>query len=241
MTSFVFNVLSFSGTGELVKYYLLSNKLKKKDDIFTFFILEKVYGLASIFILALTIISFYFFDKNQSIILLLFIFFSIILFNKNNFFLKKIPYLNYLNFSLFNINNNINKFPILLVSLLIHMIYILKLFIIITFVYKSNSDYIVTIMLILAVLIMNSIPITYSGFGAREFSIILVGSFAYFDKLAAINSILSLGVHTYLIAIIIFFILLIILKKTYKIDLLGTLFSKKIIKGRIKKIGKNQL
>lgn len=241
LTSFVFNVLSFSGTGELVKYYLLSNKLKKKDDIFTIFILEKVYGLASIFILASTIISFYFFEKIQSIIILLFIFFLIILFNKNNFFLKKIPYLNYLNFSLFNINKNINKFLILLVSLLIHMIYILKLFIIITFVYKSNSDYMVTIMLILAVLIMNSIPITYSGFGAREFSIILVGSFAYFDKLAAINSIVSLGVYTYLIAIIIFFILLIILKKKYKIDLLGTLFSKEIIKGRIKKIGKNQL
>ena len=74
---------------------------------------------------------------------------------------------------------------------------------------------------------MNSIPITYSGFGAREFSIILVGSFAYFDKLVAMNSILSLGVYTYIIAIIVFFILLIILKNTYKIDLLGTLFSKK--------------
>ena len=174
-----------------------------------------------------TIISFYFFEKIQSIILLLFVFFFIIFFNKNNFFLKKIPYLNYLNFSFFTINNNINKFPILLVSLLIHLIYILKLFIIITFVYKSNNDFMVTIMLIMAVLIMKSIPITYSGFGVREFSIILVGSFAYFDKLAAINSILSLGVYTYLIAIITFFILLIILKSTYKIDLLGTLFQKK--------------
>ena len=46
LTSFVFNVLSFSGTGELVKYYLLSKKLKKKDDIFSFFILEQAYGLA---------------------------------------------------------------------------------------------------------------------------------------------------------------------------------------------------
>ena len=81
---------------------------------------------------------------------------------------------------------------------------------------------------------MNSIPITYSGFGAREFSIILVGSFVYFDKLVAINSILSMGIYTYLVAIIIFFILLIVLKSIYKIDLLGTLFSKKIIKVRIK-------
>ena len=83
------------------------------------------------------------------------------------------------------------------------------------------------IMLILVVLIMNSIPITYSGFGAREFSIILVGSFAYFDKLTAINSILSLGVYTYLIAIIIFFILLVIIKNTYKIDLLRISFFKR--------------
>lgn len=234
MTSFVFNVLSFSGTGELIKYYLLSNKLKKKDDVFSFFILEKAYGLASIFILASTIISFYLFDEIKSIIFLLFIFVLIIIFNKNNFFLKKIPYLNYLNFSLLTINNNINKLLILLVSLLIHLIYILKLFIIITFVYKSNSDFMVILMLILGVLIMNSIPIAYSGFGAREFSIILVGSFAYFDKSVAINSILSLGVYNYIIAIIVFFILLIILKSTYKIDLLGTLFSKKIIKERIK-------
>ena len=169
MTSFVFNVLSFSGTGELIKYYLLSNKLKKKDDIFTFLILEKAYGLASIFILSSIIISFYFFEEIKSIIFLLFIFFLFIIFNKNNFFLKKIPYFNYLNFSLFTINNNINKFLILSVSLLIHLIYILKLFLIITFVYKSNSDFMVTIMLILGVLIMNSIPITYSGFEQENF------------------------------------------------------------------------
>ena len=43
LTSFVFNVLSFSGTGELIKYYLLSNKLKKKDDIFTFFLLKSLW------------------------------------------------------------------------------------------------------------------------------------------------------------------------------------------------------
>lgn len=234
LTSFVFNVLSFSGTGELIKYYLLSNKLKKKDDIFSFFILEKVYGLVSILIITSTIFSFYFFEKFIFLIIQVFIFFLLIYFDNHNFFLKKIPYLNYFNFSLFKIYKNINKFQILLVSLLIHFIYILQLFIIITFTYKSSSDFMVTLILILTVLIMNSIPITYSGFGAREFSVILVGSFVYFDKFVAINSILTLGIYTYLIAIVIFFILLLILKIRYKIDLLGTLFSKKIAKVRIK-------
>ena len=67
LTSFVFNVLSFSGTGELIKYYLLSYRLKKKDDIFSFFIIEKAYGLVSILILTTTIFSFYFFVERCGI------------------------------------------------------------------------------------------------------------------------------------------------------------------------------
>ena len=35
-TSFVFNVLSIGGTGEVIKYYLLSYKLKKKLIFFPF-------------------------------------------------------------------------------------------------------------------------------------------------------------------------------------------------------------
>tara|TARA_B100000886_G_C20380690_1_gene473800 strand:- start:107 stop:1054 length:948 start_codon:yes stop_codon:yes gene_type:complete len=241
LTSFVFNVLSFSGTGELIKYYLLSYKLKKKDDIFSFFIIEKAYGLISILILTSTIFSFYFFGKTKFLFFLAFFLVFIFYVDKNNFFLKKIPYLNYFNFSFFDIYKDINKFLILLVSLLIHIIYILQLFLIMTLVYKNNSEFMITIILILTVLIMNSIPITYSGFGIREFSIILIGSFADFDKLGAVNSILSLGIYTFLIAVGVFLFLFLIFKINYKVDLLNTLFSKKIIKVRMKYVGKNQL
>jgi hypothetical protein len=233
-TSFVFNVLSFSGTGELIKYYILSYKLKKKADIFSFFLLERGYGLVSIFVLFTFSISIFFLGLLKSIIILFLIFLILFKLSKNNFYLKKIPYLNYFDYSFFNIYEQVSKTTLLLISLLIHMIYILQLFIIIYFIYKVNIDIKPLIFLTLTVLVLNSIPISYSGFGVREFSVVIVGLFMSLEKLSLINSIVSLGLYTYLFAIIIFVFLYVMLKINYKIDLIRTFFSKKITHVRIK-------
>jgi len=233
-TSFVFNVLSFSGTGELIKYYILSYKLKKKADIFSFFLLERGYGLVSIFVLFTFSASVFFLGLFKSIIILFLILFILSTLSKNNFFLKKIPYLNYFDYSFLCIYEQVSKTTLLLISLLIHMIYILQLFIIIYFIYKVNIDIKPVIFLILTVLVLNSIPISYSGFGAREFSVNIVGLFMSLEKLGLINSIVSLGLYTYLFAIILFVFLYLMLKINYKIDLVRTFFSKKITHVRIK-------
>ena len=233
-TSFVFNVLSFSGTGELIKYYILSYKLKKKADIFSFFLLERGYGLVSIFVIFIFSLSVFLLGVFKSIIILFLILLILSKLSKNNFFLKKIPYINYFDYSFFCIFEQVSKIILLLISLLIHMIYILQLFIIIYFIYKVNIDIKPLIFLILTVLALNSIPISYSGFGTREFSVVIVGLFISLDKLSLINSIVSLGLYTYLTALIIFVFLYVILKINYKVDLVRTFFSKKITHVRIK-------
>ncbi len=233
-TSFVFNVLSISGTGELIKYYILSYKLKKKSEIFSFFLLERGFGLVSIFVLFTFSTSVFFLGVIKSILILFVIFYILSKVSKNNFFLKKIPYLNYFDYSFFIIYKQVNKLTLLLISLLIHIIYILQLFVIIYFIYKVNIDIKPIVFLILLVLILNSIPISYSGFGAREFSIVIMGLFTSLDEVSLINSIISLGLYTYLFAIIIFLFLYVMLKIDYRIDLVRTFFSKKITHVRIK-------
>ena len=233
-TSFVFNVLSFSGTGELIKYYILSYKLKIKADIFSFFLLERGYGLISIFVIFIFSLSVFLLGVFKSIIILFLILLIISKLSKNNFFLKKIPYINYFDYSFFSIYEKVNKPILLIISLLIHIIYILQLFIIIYFIYKVNIDIKPLIFLIFTVLALNSIPISYSGFGTREFSVVIVGLFISLDKLSLINSIVSLGLYTYLTALIIFVFLYVILKINYKVDLVRTFFSKKITHVRIK-------
>lgn len=215
--------------GEVLKYYLISKRLKKKDRIFSFFFIERVYGLISILTLTLCLILFHIF--NLSILVLFAFFITFLLFKlfKDNFYIKKIPYFNYFEFSLFEVFKESNRFLLLTISFLIHIIYIIQLLIIIYFVYEIKSDLIVTTTLVLTVLVFNSIPITYSGFGAREFSVVLVGSFFTLDQFGFINSIIALGVYTYLLAIIIFLFLFILLRIYYKIDLWRSFFSKKII------------
>ena len=215
--------------GEILKYYLLSKKLKKKDRIFSFFFIERVFGLISISAISICIISFYLVDLSILVINFFLIFFLLIFFIKKNFYLKKIPYLNYFEFSLSEIFTNINKSLLLIISLLIHIIYITQLLIIIYFVYEVKSEIFVTILVVVTVLVFNSIPITYSGFGAREFAVVVIGSFFSLDQFGFINSIIALGIYTYLLAIIIFLFLFIFLRAYYKIDLLRSLFSKKII------------
>ena len=232
--SFVFNVLSFSGTGELIKYYLLSYQLKKKTDILSFFLIEKGYGLISIFTLVSLSISWYFFGVIHSILISFLILSTLFLMSLNNFFLYKIPYLNYFNFSFYSIYSNIKKFRLFIISLLIHTIYIMQLFVIIYFIYEANINISSLFFLILIILILNAIPITYSGFGAREFSVVLMGFFANIEETKLINSIISLGIYTYLLALIIGIYLYLALKINYKIDLLRTFFSKKIIHVTIK-------
>lgn len=232
--SFVFNVLSFSGTGELIKYYLLSYRLKKKTDILSFFLLEKGYGLISIFILISFSISWFFFGIIYSLLILSLIFLILFLVSSNNFFLHKIPYLNYFNFSFYSIYSDVNKSRLLATSLLIHITYIIQLFIIIYFIYKVNININNLIFLTLTILILNSIPITYSGFGAREFSVVIMGFFINLEETKLINSIIALGIYTYLFALIISIYLYLALKVNYKIDLLRTFLSKKITHVRIK-------
>lgn len=233
-TSFVFNVLSIGGTGEVIKYYLLSYKLKKKTDLFSFFLLEKGYGLVSISILFIFSTGVFLLGVYYAIIILFIFFLILIEVSKRNFYLKKIPYLNYFDFSFLSIYNKVNKLLLIIVSLLIHIIYFFQLFVIIYFIYKVNIDIKPLIYLILAVIILNSIPITYSGFGAREFSIVIVGFFVNLEGINLVNSIISLGLYTYLIAIITFLFLYILLKVNYKIDLVRTFLSKKITHVRIK-------
>jgi hypothetical protein len=215
--------------GEVLKYYLLSKRLKKKDRIFSFFFIERFYGLISILTLTLCLILFYIFNLSILVFFVFFMIFLLIKLLKDNFYIKKLPYLNYFEFSLSEVLKETNRSILLIISFLIHIIYIIQLLIIIYFVYEIESDLIVTIILVLTVLAFNSIPITYSGFGAREFSVVLVGSFFTLDQFGFINSIFALGIYTYMLAIIIFLFLFIFLRVYYKIDLWRSLFSKKII------------
>ena len=84
--------------GEVLKYYLLSKRLKKKDRIFSFFFIERFYGLISILTLTLCLILFYIFNLLILVFFVFFITFLLIKLFKNNFYIKKYLILIILNF-----------------------------------------------------------------------------------------------------------------------------------------------
>ena len=227
----MFNIISFSGSGEAIKYYLLNKELKTKSDLISIFILEKIMSILSILIL----ISFVFFCifNNNYIFFFLLLLFILTIFFKNNFFISKIPYLNYLNYTLGLVIKNKKLLKVLLISLLIHSMFLIQFYVLTIFVFQIDINFRDLLYISILILLFNTLPLTFSGFGARELAVMISSYYILFDFKKFVDVTLSLGLSNLLVGFMIFFFINFYLFFIKKINLFDFFKLKKIIKLRI--------
>lgn len=197
--SFIFNVISFSGSGEIIKYYFLSRKVKKKNNLIPCFIIEKIFGV--LLVLFLTFIIIFSFLKTELFILLLTISSLLVFFFiKKNFILFRIPYLNYYGFNVDFILKKFNKLSILFISFLIQLSFYSQLYLIIHFNYEIDANIKEIIFFLSLMSVMNAFPFTYSGFGAREIGAVIFAYFFTTDLSKLISITISFGIINLIIA-----------------------------------------
>ena len=228
LVSYVFNVLSFSGSGELLKYYFINKETKTKSEIISIFILEKLISLVSILI----IISLAFMTAHDHFYVSFFflILVLIIIFFKNNFFISKLPYLNYLNYSLSLIVKNKKILKVLLLSLLTHIVFIVQFYTLTIIVFQIDINLKDLFYISALIMFLNALPFTFSGFGARELAVMISSYFILFDFKKFIDVTLSLGISNLLASVIIFLLICFYLFMIRKLRLFDFFKLRKIAK-----------
>ena len=207
LLSFSLNTASLSGSGDLFKVFLWNKKIKK-NELFQCLIVEKLFGFLTFLLFVLIFLLIYFLKFS---LLKIFLFISIYLLAVNylllnNFFIKKIPYVNYYDFFLKNkILKNLKKSIIIfLLSFFIQILYYLNLFIFAYLNYKELIN-IYSLVYFSIISLANSIPFFFSGFGIREFFTAIFVNFFKINSTIYFNFILIIGLLNFFLAVIILF------------------------------------
>lgn len=167
----LFNSLSVSGSGEIVKYFK-KNNINSFDMGFSI-ILEKISGiLASISIIIFSSIYLFLTIEDQKIffliILLIIILFSII-FHFTNFF-QKIPYYYYIK-KMYFIKSNLKYFILVFFfSLLVQFISIILYVLLFKLNHVYNINFFLLAIMIPIINLLSAIPLSFSGIGIRDIS-----------------------------------------------------------------------
>ena len=167
----LFNSLSVSGSGEIVKYFK-KNNINSFDMGFSI-ILEKISGiLASISIIIFSSIYLFLTIEDQKIffliILLIIILFSII-FHFTNFF-QKIPYYYYIK-KMYFIQSNLKYFILVFFfSLLVQFISIILYVLLFKLNHVYNINFFLLAIMIPIINLLSAIPLSFSGIGIRDIS-----------------------------------------------------------------------
>lgn len=224
LISFFFNITTLAGSGEIIKYILLKKKRIKINNLISTFFIEKFFGLIST---TSIIIFIYFFFMNEIFLIIslisMFVFVSLLI--KNNLFVKYLPYMN---FNEFNLSTNLKKISIkyiYITSILIHSVFIIQFYSI--FMFQGIDISIRELLIfILFLLIMNSIPLFFMGFGARELAVIIFSQFYNVDIQSMLNLTLTFGLIYFIIAIFISIIVYFASLKYLKINLINYILKK---------------
>ena len=228
LISFVLNITTFAGSGEIIKYFLIKNKIVTTDKLISSFFIEKFYGIISSFIIVFSII--FFFENIQLLVIFLISFFLLVKFIlKKNLLLRHIPYLNFNEYSLSQILKKINNAKVYIISICIHLTFIIQFYFIFKF-YEINISNYQLLIFILFLMVMNSLPFFFMGFGSRELAIVIFSSIYSVDIQTMLNVTLSFGLIyffiAFLLSIFVYFISLnylkinvskIFLKKKFKL------------------------
>ena len=228
LISYVFNIISFSGSGEAIKYYLLNKEMKIKSELVSIFILEKLMSVLSILIF-FSFVFFTIFNDNYIILFFLILILLTILF-KNNFFVRKIPYLNYLDYTLSLVIKNKKLLKIFLISLVIHFVFIIQFYVLTILVFQIDINLKDLFYISIVILIFNALPLTFSGFGARELAVMISSYFILFDFKKFVDITLSLGLANLLVGFLVLLFISFYLFFIKKLSLFGLFKLKKIIK-----------
>jgi len=207
LLSFSLITASLGGSGDLFKVFLWNKKIKK-NNLFQCLIVEKLFGLLTFSLFFFIFFLLYFFKFT---ILKIFLFISIYLLFVyylivKNFFIKKVPYINYYDFFLKNkIFRSLKKTVIIfLLSLCIQILYYFNLYI---FTYLNFEELINIYSLVYFSIISlaNSIPFFFSGFGIREFFTAIFVNFFKINSTIYFNFILIIGLLNFFLVVIILF------------------------------------
>ena len=167
----LFNSLSVSGSGEIVKYFK-KNNINSFDMGFSI-ILEKISGiLASISIIIFSSIYLFLTIEDQKIffliILLIIILFSIIFYFTN--FFQKIPYYYYIK-KMYFIKSNLKYFILVFFfSLLVQFISIILYVLLFKLNHVYNINFFLLAIMIPIINLLSAIPLSFSGIGIRDIS-----------------------------------------------------------------------
>jgi uncharacterized membrane protein YbhN (UPF0104 family) len=200
--------LLISGVSEYIKFIFF--KRIEWSIFISLLFFEKILNLFTIFLLIFVIV-FILSEDNFLFSINKYIFFFFLLFVyylfKNNFFLQKIPYLNFINYNFKQILNNqsyISLFKILLCNIILHLLSFFSFFQIILFL-EIKIDFKTLLLLYCINYISGLLQIFPGGLGIREFMFIILSNITNSDQNAFLNLSIFLTSFHILAAIIIYF------------------------------------
>ena len=217
----LFNSLSVSGSGEVVKYFK-KNNINGFDMGFSI-ILEKISGiLASISIIVFSSIFLFLTIEDKKIffflIFLIIILLLIIIFLAN--YVYKIPYFYYIK-KMYYVKSNLKLFIFVFsISLLLQFISIFLYVMLFKINYLENTNLFLLAIMVPIINLLSAIPLSFSGIGIRDISGVLLLSLLNILPEQSLYVTYIIGVFSILFSILILFFNLIlknlfILKNNY--------------------------
>jgi len=200
--------LLISGVNEYIKFIFF--KRIGWSIFMSLLFFEKILNLLTIFIFIFVIVFFieynFFFFINKYIFFFIFLLFIYYLF-KNNFFLQKIPYLNFINYSFKNILNyqTYNSlFKIFFCNIILHVLSFFSFFQIILF-FEIKIDLKILLLLYFTNYISGLFQVFPGGLGIREFMFIIFSNMTDSDQNVFMNLSIFLTSFQIFAAIVIYF------------------------------------
>ena len=211
--SFGYNVVLFTGAGDLSKFYYVKNA--KFEELSSIIIVERFSGLVMGLSINCIIIIFFFYNLLYASLVILLLVILLIHLVKNNIYSKHLPYININHYHFSKILNNKDFYFILILSGCLQAVFYLNYFFLINN-FGVNISFYQTLLFISLLSIANSLPFFYSGFGAREVVGLLITGIILIDIKVLIDFTLTIGLlNLSLGLIVIMFIQLMSIKKKY--------------------------
>ena len=203
------STLLISGVSEYIKFVFF--KRIGWSNFISLLFFEKILNLFTIFLLIFVIVFIlsednFLFSINKYIFFFIFLLFIYYLF-KNNFFLEKIPYLNFINYNFKQILNNqlyIGLFKILLCNIILHLLSFFSFFQIILFL-EIKIDFKTLLLLYFTNYISGLLQVFPGGLGIREFMFIILSNVTNNDQSVFVNLSIFLTLFHIFAALIIYF------------------------------------
>ena len=201
--------LLISGVSEYIKFIFF--KRLGWSFFLSLLFFEKILNLITILIFIFLIVFIFgennfFFFINKYIFFFIFLLFTYYLF-KNNFFLQKIPYLNFINYNFKNVLNyqTYNSlFKIFFCNIILHLLSFFSFFQIILF-FEIKIDFKILLLLYFTNYISGLFQVFPGGLGIREFMFIILSNLTNSDQNVFLNLSIFLTSFQIFAAIIIYF------------------------------------